>query len=170
MRREHVILPLHPLTRVAQSQWEQSTFDARLFDFPPTDLSELGLRIPSLYRDITSTIVYSLFDIWFNARSIVVPLLHRPTFMKNLSNGLHYRDGAFAAMVLVLCAISSRFCNDSRVLYTDSWFSAGWKYYHQARMYYKPSMSSPSLHDIQLQVLFCLYLEGSSMPQACWTT
>ncbi|VDB96996.1 unnamed protein product [Peniophora sp. CBMAI 1063] len=133
-------------------QWEQSTFDARLFDFPPTDL------------------MYSLFDIWFNTRSHVLPLLHQSTFMKKLSNGLHYRDGAFAAMVLVVCAIASRFCNDSRVLYTDSWFSAGWKYYHQARMYYKPSMSSPSLHDIQLQVLFCLYLEGSSMPQTCWTT
>ena len=118
---------------------------------------------------MTPAAVYSLFDIWFNTRSLVLPLLHQPTFMKKLSNGLHYRDGAFAAMVLVICAISSRFCNDSRVLYTDSWFSAGWKYYHQARMYYKPSMSSPSLHDIQLQVLFCLYLEGSSMPQTCWT-
>ncbi|KZV69843.1 hypothetical protein PENSPDRAFT_651985 [Peniophora sp. CONT] len=135
-------------------QYEQPTFDARLFDFPPTDL------------------MYSLLDIWYNTRSITLPLLHQPTFMRNLSNGLHYRDGAFAAIVLVVCAIASRFCNDRRVLYgnSDSWFSAGWKYYHQARMHYKPSMSSPSLHDIQLQVLFCLYLEGSSMPQACWTT
>ena len=82
-----------------QCQWEQSTFDARLFDFLPTDLSK-SKRLASILLSLNRIIVYSLFDIWFNTRGHTLPLLHQPTFMKNMANGLHYRDGAFAAMVL----------------------------------------------------------------------
>lgn len=85
-----------------------------------------------------------------------------------MNMGLHFREPAFAAIVLLVCAIMSRFSTDSRVLHNGSWYSAGYKWYLQAKDYYTPSKSGPSLHDVQMYTLMCIYLQGSSSPQTAW--
>jgi hypothetical protein len=159
---------------MVHTQWEVDTsqnFDPRLHDFPPADL------------------LYGLVDTWFKTKHIMFPLLHQPTFMKNLADGLHYREGAFAGVLLMVCACASQYSTDPRVIFpgTDSWPSAGWQWFIQARTYHQVSLSSPCLHDVQMYCvrssmprlvrsavlkllqLGCAYLEGTSMPQACWT-
>ncbi|KAI0033780.1 fungal-specific transcription factor domain-containing protein, partial [Vararia minispora EC-137] len=136
--------------------WEvdnKQTFDPRLHDFPAPDL------------------LYALVDLWFTGKHLLWPLLHQPTFMKHLADGLHYREGAFAGVLLMVCACAARHSTDPRVIYpgTSSWPSAGWQWFVQARTYHQASLSSPSLHDVQMNCLACIYLEGTSIPQACWT-
>jgi hypothetical protein len=161
------------LSLMVHTQWEVDTsqnFDPRLHDFPPADL------------------LYGLVDTWFKTRHTMLPLLHQPTFMKNLADGLHYREGAFAGVLLMVCACASRYSTDTRAIFpgTNSWSSAGWQWFIQARTYHQVSLSSPCLHDVQMYCvrgtptlghwailkslqLGCAFLEGTSMPQACWT-
>jgi hypothetical protein len=47
-------------------------------------------------------------------------LLHRPTFEKEIAEGLHKRNATFGAVVLVVCAIGSRYSDDPRVQLPES--------------------------------------------------
>ncbi|KZV77208.1 hypothetical protein PENSPDRAFT_660467 [Peniophora sp. CONT] len=120
-----------------QFLWLNSSHEARIFDLPPGDLMQ------------------TLVDIFFVSHAPVLPLFHQPTFRKNMNMGLHFREPAFAAVVLLVCAITSRFVDDTRVLPSNSWYSAGYQWYLQAKNYYTPSKSAPSLHDIQMCTLMC---------------
>ena len=62
-----------------------------------------------------------------------MPLLHRPTFERALINGLHYSETGFASVVLLVCALGSRYSDDSRVCVTEDKRSAGWHYFDQVQ-------------------------------------
>jgi hypothetical protein len=56
---------------------------------------------------------------YFKHVNIELPLLHRPTFERDIAQGLHRRDATFGAVVLLVCAMGSRYSDDPRVQLSD---------------------------------------------------
>ena len=106
----------------------------RNYDFPEPDL------------------LISLVEIFFRHISPMVPLLHRPTFMKAITNGSHFSDDKFGAVVLLVCAIASRSSDDPRILTEggSQLRNAGWKWFSQVESFSKPVLSRPELSDLQI--------------------
>ncbi|PBK70735.1 hypothetical protein ARMSODRAFT_90872 [Armillaria solidipes] len=134
--------------------WEQATADAEksCYVFPDNDL-------------ITSLIV-----IYFKTINPIFPVLHRPTFMKDVANGLHVRDEYFGATLLLVLSVASRYSDDPRVLADpSSRLSAGWEFIKQAPLFKKAVLSPPSLYELQSPVLGAIYALGTSVPRFSWT-
>ncbi|KAK0457309.1 fungal-specific transcription factor domain-containing protein [Desarmillaria tabescens] len=125
------------------------------FTFPPDDL------------------IWSLVDIYFERFNVLVPLLHRPTFEKLIREKQYLRDHMLASLLLLVCAVSSRYSDDPRVLVEgeESKQSSGWKWVHQVMdtRNCKPLLGAPSLYDLQVLCLFSEFLMGSSVFQLSWT-
>ncbi|KZV67310.1 hypothetical protein PENSPDRAFT_754999 [Peniophora sp. CONT] len=124
-----------------------------LYHYPPEDLLE------------------SLVDLYFQYSNLIYPLLHRPTFDKARAEGLHHKDEGFRGVLLLVCSIGSRWSNDTRVRLKETtvWSSAGWRYFRQVQLARTLFPIPPSLYDIQIFALGCLFLSGCSAPQLCWT-
>lgn len=106
----------------------------------------------------------ALLELFFENINIFIPLLHRPTFEKNIQEKLHYRDDGFAAVLLLVCAVAARYSDDPRTRLdgVDSVASQGWKWYNQVQWPRKSLLSPPSLYDLQYYCvslfLFCQHL------------
>ena len=101
-------------------------------EFPPEDLLE------------------NLVNIYFISNNCHFPLLHRPSFEQRYRAGLHRVEQPFAEVVLLVCAVASRCCDDPRVLLDPSVpHSAGWKYYEQVNVLDRNLVLPPSLFDLQ---------------------
>lgn len=95
----------------------------------------------------------SLVDLFFENSVRYLPILHRGTFQQQLNSGLHFTDEGFASVVLLVCSLGSRFSDDTRVLLdnTDSWYSAGWKWFSQVQKNQKlVNLRPPRLFDLQI--------------------
>jgi hypothetical protein len=57
-----------------------------------------------------------LVNLYFCHINIAWPLLHRPTFEADIADGRHLRDIGFACVLLGVCAVGSRSCEDGRVI------------------------------------------------------
>lgn len=74
----------------------------------------------------------------------MLPVIHRPSFERDILLARHRRDIDFARLALVVCAVGSRFSDDDRVCLRDEHgkverHSAGWSYFAQ-------TMSRPREH------------------------
>ncbi|KAK6969046.1 Zn(2)-C6 fungal-type domain-containing protein [Favolaschia claudopus] len=122
------------------------------FDFPPQPL------------------MFDLVDLYFTHQNVYIPLLHRPTFEREVSSGLHLRDDAFAATLLLVCAIGSRWSDDPGIV--EEGLACGWRWFNQTLKI--PSsvgehlFGQPRLYELQYFSLAVIFLEGSSASQACW--
>lgn len=117
-------------------------------------------------------LMFMLIDLFFTEVNVYTPLLHRPSFEKNIRDGLHLRDEGFGSTVLLVCAIGARFTEDKRVYlsdFSDSPLSCGWEWFKQVQMIRKSLLAPPRLYDLQIYCLTAIFLQGSSAPQACWT-
>ncbi|KAI0090935.1 fungal-specific transcription factor domain-containing protein [Irpex rosettiformis] len=113
----------------------------------------------------------SLVKCFFDQTIKFMPLLHRPTFEKQINAGLHFTDEGFATVMMLVCSLGSRFSDDPRVLQdnTDSWYSAGWKWFAQVQNSRKLiNVRPPRLYDLQICALAGLYLHQSVLSQAAW--
>jgi len=153
--RDHAALANRRPEFWTQESWERASNrpDAPHHTFPEPDLMD------------------HLVDLYFSRLNIFLPLLHRPTFEMYLRDGLHFRNHAFASVVLCLCACAARYSDDPRVLLDGStaWHSSGWKWFSQVQMLRRSLMGPPLLYDVQMYALACLFLQGCSIPQSCWT-
>ncbi|KAI0260429.1 fungal-specific transcription factor domain-containing protein [Gloeopeniophorella convolvens] len=114
-----------------------------------------------------------LIEIFFDRISHVMPLLHKPTFMRLFINQEHIRDDKFGTVVLLVCATASRFSQDPRIFLEEADHhphSAGWKWFEQVTLFSKMVVASPGLYDLQAIALSVLYLYGSTSPQEWWNT
>ncbi|KAG2018384.1 nuclear protein [Coprinopsis cinerea AmutBmut pab1-1] len=113
----------------------------------------------------------NLISLYFKRVNLYMPLLHRPSFERSVAEGLHLTNDSFAGTVLLVCAIASRFSDDTRVLLDgeESFHSAGWKWFEQVQVVRKSLLAPPSLYDLQYYCLSVQFLQGSSAPQSCWT-
>ncbi|KAH9992246.1 fungal-specific transcription factor domain-containing protein [Russula compacta] len=142
-------------TLISGSKWERAAFrfESPSYTFPEPDLID------------------HLVDLFFSRINFLLPLLHRPTFESDLRDGLHLRDQAFGSVLLCVCACASRYSDDPRVLLEGptAWHSSGWKWFGQVQMLRRSLMGPPSLYDVQMYALACLFLQGCSAPQSSWT-
>ncbi|KAF8992796.1 fungal-specific transcription factor domain-containing protein [Cyathus striatus] len=124
------------------------------FTFPPPDL------------------IGKLVDAYFEHVNFFYPLLHRPTFERSLKNSLHLEDEGFGSVLLLVCAVGSRYTAelDKRTFPdgVDSPYSAGRKWYNQVQVVKNRIMTSPTLYDLQLYCLAIEYLHGCSAQQTLW--
>lgn len=63
---------------------------------------------PALMRLLVTT--------YFDIQNAYVPVLHRPTIERGIKDGRHLREEAFGDVVLLVCALGSRWCTDRTVL------------------------------------------------------
>ncbi|KAJ7096815.1 fungal-specific transcription factor domain-containing protein [Mycena epipterygia] len=109
-----------------------------------------------------SDVLSELVDHYFAHWNIYYPLLHRPTFEKSIADGLHTRDTSFGAVVLLVCAIGSRFSDDVRVCPPEAEpLRCGWQYFDQVSPAIDQLFARPSLHQIQYCCLATAFLEFS---------
>ncbi|CUA70818.1 Coiled-coil domain-containing protein 175 [Mus musculus] [Rhizoctonia solani] len=130
----------------------------------PHTLADLQAVIPS--GDLLSVLV----DGYFEHTNLVLPVLHRPLFESQLRGNLHTQDGDFARLLLIVCAIGSRWCNDSRVL-DDEWkseLSAGYRWFRSAYRSEVNTVYRPSVINVQFMVLCNVFLLGTSFRDAAW--
>ncbi|KAJ7162694.1 hypothetical protein C8R43DRAFT_991194 [Mycena crocata] len=97
-----------------------------------------------------------LVEIYFTQVNIYLFVLHRPSFERDLANGVHLRDQRFGEVVLAVCALASKNSSDERVLLPgQGGLSAGWKWFGQIQPPFSASCGTTSLYDLQL---CCLYM------------
>ncbi|KAI5890058.1 uncharacterized protein SCHCODRAFT_02690076 [Schizophyllum commune H4-8] len=110
-------------------------------------------------------LLHQLVNLYFDNVNMFFPMLHRPTFDKQLYSMDHARDTGFACIVLLVCAIGSRYSDDPRVKADPhaSKHSAGWHYFSQVEMVRKPMIIPPKLHDIQIHCLSIFFMYAASM-------
>jgi hypothetical protein len=95
-------------------------------------------------------------DAYFTRVNLSSPVLHRPSFERALANGAHFADASFGALLLIVCAIGSRFVHDKRVTLEGApSHSAGWRWFSQVQMTPRGLLAPPSLHDLQLYCVSC---------------
>ncbi|KAJ6504939.1 hypothetical protein DFH09DRAFT_1335141 [Mycena vulgaris] len=143
--------------RLIATQPKQST----VYTFPPAELA------------------MHLIDLYFVHVKAYLPLLHRPTVERGLATGLHHRDDGFAAILLLVCAVASRWSNDPRVMVPGGTqgvgvskpggrLVCGWSWFEQVPMVGNNLFGQPKLYDLQYCCLAVQFLGSSLAPGACW--
>ncbi|KAF5334708.1 hypothetical protein D9758_017246 [Tetrapyrgos nigripes] len=79
----------------------------------PISRPELQPPLPP-YEFPSQDVLSQLSNVYFIQWEPYGPLLHRPSFEKSISEGLHHRDPAFGAIVLAVCALGARLLSKSR--------------------------------------------------------
>lgn len=99
------------------------------------------------------SLMFHLIDLYFREVQPFTPLLHRPTFERNIREGLHLEDVGFGSTVLLVCAIGARYTDDPRVClqnYPDNRLSSGWEWFKQVQMIRQSMLAPPRLYDLQV--------------------
>jgi hypothetical protein len=96
-------------------------------------------------------LIASLTDIFFSHVHPYYPIIHQPTFRKSVNEGLHFQNHQFGATVLLVCAVASRWSDDTRVLVegSNSRLSSGFHWYDQVQLLRKDLYQVPSLYELQ---------------------
>lgn len=111
----------------------------------------------------------SLIDLYFEHVNLFTPLLHRPTFDRLILDRMHIKDASLGAVVLLVCALGSRFSEDTRVRLDGSTLSSGWKWFHQAEQIEERMLAPASLYNIQLTFLRAQFMMGTCDSKLTWT-
>lgn len=103
------------------------------------------------------TLLRHLLDTYFDIHNIILPILHRPTFERSFADGLHERNEAFGAVVLLMCAIACRHSDDPRVKHpiVTSRSNTGWNLFNQVDRLRRTRLTGHQLHDAQIYAV-CL--------------
>ena len=114
-------------------------------------------RLPSTITFPQEDLAATLFELFFRHFTPFLPIIHRPSFEAQYRDRVHLRNASFAMVVLLVCAIASRYCDDPRVcLKGGGRPSAGWKYFVQVKDL-KRSLHAPAkLSDLQTYAVCCL--------------
>ncbi|KAJ3906202.1 fungal-specific transcription factor domain-containing protein [Lentinula edodes] len=122
------------------------------------------------------SLLMSLIDLFFVHRNLLFPLLHRPTFQRDLDSCLHERDRSFGELVLSVCALGARFSSDERIFDDDApmdseerGHSAGWKYINQIDiLQMQETNPSNALYKVQTICSLVVFLSSTSSPGPIW--
>lgn len=83
-------------------------------------------------------------------KNLYYPTLHRPTFDRSVADGLHTRDASFGAVVLLVCAIGSRYSDDPRISPPGAEpLRCGWEFFDQLPFQLDHLFERPSLYHLQ---------------------
>lgn len=107
-------------------------------------------------------LIHVLFALFFRHFTPFLPIIHQPTFEAQYKDGLHNKNTSFAIVVLLVCAIASRYCDDPRVCLKDGGRpSAGWKYFVQVKDLKRSLHAPATLNDLQTYAVSGLGIEFS---------
>ncbi|KAJ8494479.1 hypothetical protein ONZ45_g13227 [Pleurotus djamor] len=129
------------------------------------------MQSPIPYQFPDDDLMAILIGHYFDQYNLFYPILHRSSFEKSMKEGLHLTHQAFGGIVLLVCAIGSRHCDDSRVFLdgvSDTMQSRGWKYFSQVRFVCNTVLYAPTLYDLQFYCLALEFLGGSPVSHSCW--
>ncbi|KAJ6553299.1 fungal-specific transcription factor domain-containing protein [Mycena capillaripes] len=116
-----------------------------------------------------SDLLQSLIDLYFFHQNLYFPVLHKPSFQRDVADGLHIRDSSFGTVVLLVCAIGARYSDDARVSPPGSEpLRCGWEFFDQIPFNLEHLFETPTVHHLQYYCLATSFLEYSA-PSACWT-
>ncbi|KAJ7731907.1 fungal-specific transcription factor domain-containing protein [Mycena maculata] len=137
--------------------WNNTALRTHAYSFPPPDLAA------------------QLIDLYFTRAHVYIPLLHRQTFERSVGMGVHHWDNSFAATMLLVCAIGSRWSDDPRVLASPGGnggrtghLECGWEWFNQVPPARKHLFGQATLYDLQYFCLAVHFLLGTSVPRASW--
>ncbi|KAJ6613518.1 fungal-specific transcription factor domain-containing protein [Mycena sp. CBHHK59/15] len=137
--------------------------------FNPVSCSDpTFIRTPPVesYEFPAADLLSELVGLYFTHMNTYFPLLHRPTFERSIADNLHLQDAGFGAIVLLVCAVASRFSDDPRVFPHD--LTCGWQYFDQLPLVINHLFVRPTLYDLQHYCLAIQFVEYAA-PQACWS-
>ncbi|KAJ7147910.1 fungal-specific transcription factor domain-containing protein [Mycena crocata] len=129
-----------------------------------------SIEPPPQYTFPDADLIADLILLYFDNIHPTMPLLHRPSFERNVKEELHLRDHKFGALLLAVLALASRHSDDPRVFVpgADSTLSSGWLFFDQVQVVRKSLHDVPTLFEVQLYCLASLFGHGTSSPQASW--
>ncbi|KAF9256386.1 hypothetical protein L218DRAFT_966392 [Marasmius fiardii PR-910] len=136
-----------------QHQWQQMPeIHPEPLCFPPMDLMN------------------NLIHLYFVQFNVFNPLLHRPTFVNSVANGLHLRDYFFGASLLAVCALGARYSNDPRVFYpgSTSQHSVGWRWIKQIQLMPPTFLYPASVYQLQTYILVIQFTNVTTTPEHAW--
>ncbi|KAJ7458289.1 fungal-specific transcription factor domain-containing protein [Mycena galericulata] len=110
----------------------------------------------------------SLVSLYFSNVNMFIPLLHRPTFLKCISEGLHMHHSGFAATVLLVCAVGSLYGPWTDASYVSE-EGRGWEWYNQVTLSGHALRQQPTLYDLQAYCLAAEFLSWASTARNCWS-
>ncbi|KAF9646991.1 hypothetical protein BDM02DRAFT_3188330 [Thelephora ganbajun] len=116
------------------------------------------------------SLMLHLVDCYFDYLDLVLPLLHRPSFMRSIAEGFHELDRNFGATLLLVCAIGCRYTDHPGVVHelSTSTSCTAWSLYNQVNRMRKAPYLPHSLHEVQIYPLSALFLETYSPPETSW--
>ncbi|KAH6913339.1 fungal-specific transcription factor domain-containing protein [Coprinopsis sp. MPI-PUGE-AT-0042] len=121
--------------------------------------------------DLLDTLLLA-YEEWVHPQ---LPLLHWPSFLRDVRQQRHISDSGFGRVLLAACAVASRFVDDDRVLTIDpenpDWSgpSAGWKYLAQTPLVVHTVIDRVEIMDLQYYALTVFYFLGTSAPHTGWS-
>ncbi|KAJ6466134.1 fungal-specific transcription factor domain-containing protein, partial [Mycena vitilis] len=127
---------------------------------------EQETRFTPKYRWPSQPRMAQLIELYFLHQNMYLPLLHRPTFERNIADGLHSRNDGFATTVLLVCAIASQWAVDPNITGLD--LTCGREWFEQVAPVGSHFFRQASLYDLQYYSLAAQFLDGCSAPQARW--
>ncbi|KAF9061661.1 fungal-specific transcription factor domain-containing protein [Rhodocollybia butyracea] len=98
-----------------------------------------------------------LVNAYFTQNNVFCPLLHRPSFERSISQGLHLRDPAFSALLLSVCAVGSRYTYFLLI-----------RWFNQLPIKQSAFGQSVSLYHLQMYCLASVYLNMVTGPDIGW--
>ncbi|KAF7353494.1 hypothetical protein MSAN_01539000 [Mycena sanguinolenta] len=116
---------------------------------------------PFLFPD--PDLLSTLIDLYFARKNLYFPILHRPTFERSIADGLHTRDITFGSLVLLVCAIASRYSEDIRLQQETEPLRRGWQFFDQLPPHSNHIFETPTVYHLQYYCLAAWFLELSSL-------
>ncbi|KAK6981053.1 hypothetical protein R3P38DRAFT_3293977 [Favolaschia claudopus] len=138
----------------------------KLTNSPESRPSVPGLDFPH------PVLMSECIELYFLPLNIFLPLLHQPAFERAVADGLHLRDGGFAATLSLVCTIGSRWSTDPTL--AAQGLDCGWKWFDQVQLAGKRLLGQANLYDLQTYVLATGFPKGlcttSNLVDArrCW--
>ncbi|KAJ7458327.1 fungal-specific transcription factor domain-containing protein [Mycena galericulata] len=109
-----------------------------------------------------------LVSLYFSNVNMFIPLLHRPTFLQCINEGLHLHHSGFAATVLLVCAVGSLYGPGSDASHISR-EGRGWEWYNQVTLCGHTLRQQATLYDLQAYCLAAEFLSWTSTARNCWS-
>ncbi|KAJ6482780.1 fungal-specific transcription factor domain-containing protein [Mycena sanguinolenta] len=138
-----------------------------MFRRPP---SHNAMRYSHRLKFPSEPLMNQLIELYFIRQNVYFPLLHRPTFEREIAEGLHLRSE--------MTPSRRHFCSSAQLL-LGGWPSQAWLRRilnvdgNGLTKRVPPMggrlMGQQTLYDLQYYCLSAFFIEGFAAPQACWT-
>ncbi|KAJ7617290.1 fungal-specific transcription factor domain-containing protein [Roridomyces roridus] len=172
VKREVQRTSSNPLSRGIDGMWGTSTRRPEYWLAKPWTKLRDDLTPIHPYTFPAPDLAAHLIDLYFSRANIYLPVLHRPTFERSVAKGVYLWDNSFAATMLLVCAIGSRYSDDPRVLSTHGeqpgHLHCGWEWFNQVPPAGRHIFGQATLYDLQYYCLAVYFLMGATAPRASY--